>query len=96
MYTLLVLAFDMLLLNESYPPVILVYKARRLRIESENWALDAEHEEQNVSLQNLARKYLVRPFQVPTTPICLLVALYASFTCGILYASLGAFPTVYE
>lgn len=96
MYMLLILALDILLLDESYPPVILMYKARRLRISSGNWALHASHEEWDVSISDLAKKYLVRPFQMLATPICFAIALYASFVYGILYASLGAFPTVFE
>lgn len=32
---------DVILLDESYPPVLLSYKARRLRFEGKNWALHA-------------------------------------------------------
>ncbi|KAF2089566.1 putative MSF drug transporter, partial [Saccharata proteae CBS 121410] len=91
-----VLFLDILILDESYPPVLLVYKARRLRHESGNWALHARHEEWDVSAKELSRKYLVRPFQLLSTPICFLVALYASFVYGILYAHLAAFPIVFE
>lgn len=79
------LAVDVLILDESYPPMLLVYKARRLRIESGNWALHARHEEWDVSIKEMLEKFLVRPFQLLGTPICLLVALYASFVYGILY-----------
>lgn len=93
---LLFLALDMIFLDESYAPVLLVTKARRLRHTTSNWALHARHEEWDVSVRDLARKYLVRPFQLLATPICFLVALYASFVYGILYANLGAFPFVFE
>lgn len=33
---------DLLFIDESYPPVLLAYKARRLRIEGKNWALHAK------------------------------------------------------
>lgn len=33
---------DVALLDESYPPVLLSYKARRLRFEGKNWALHAK------------------------------------------------------
>ncbi|SMR60285.1 unnamed protein product [Zymoseptoria tritici ST99CH_1E4] len=39
---------------------------------------------------------LVRPFQLLATPICFLVALYASFCYGILYASLAVFPFAFK
>jgi hypothetical protein len=80
-----ILTLDILILDESYPPALLVAKARRLRHETGNWALHARHEEWDVSLQELAHKYGARPFQMLATPICFLVALYAAFVYGILY-----------
>ncbi|KAG0646667.1 Efflux pump bik6 [Hyphodiscus hymeniophilus] len=76
------LLLDVLVLDESYPPVLLVAKARRLRHETGNWALHARHEEWDVSLKELANKFLMRPFRLLATPICFLVALYASFCYG--------------
>ncbi|KAE8152815.1 major facilitator superfamily domain-containing protein [Aspergillus avenaceus] len=90
------LTMDLLFLDESYPPVLLVYKARRLRFNTGNWALHARHEEWDVTLKELGNKYLIRPFQLLTTPICFLVALYASFVYGILYLSLAAFPVEFQ
>lgn len=95
-FIMIVVAVGVLVLDESYPASLLVTKARRLRHESGNWALHAKHEEWDVSLAELAHKYLVRPFQLLATPICFLVALYASFVYGILYATLGAFPVVFQ
>ena len=79
------LLLDVLILDETYPPVLLVVKARRLRHETGNWALHARHEEWDVSLKEMANKFLMRPFRLLATPICFLVALYASFCYGILY-----------
>lgn len=36
------LVLDTIFLDESYAPILLLYKARRLRIESGNWALHAK------------------------------------------------------
>ncbi|KAL2431438.1 Efflux pump bik6 [Exophiala dermatitidis] len=92
---LFILLLDIIFLDESYPPRLLVYKARRLRHQSGNWALHAKFEEWDVSIKELARKFLIRPFQLLTTPICALVALYASFCYGILYMQLGAIPIIF-
>ncbi|KAK5051956.1 hypothetical protein LTR84_002760 [Exophiala bonariae] len=92
---LFVLALDVIFLDESYPPRLLVYKARRLRIQGGNWALHAKFEEWDVSLKELASKFLVRPIQLLVTPICGLIALYASFCYGILYMQLGAIPIIF-
>lgn len=90
-----VLLLAVIFLDESYPPVLLVWKARTLRQESGNWALHAEFEEWNASFEELARKFLVRPIQLLCTPICFLVALYASFCYGVLYMQLGAIPLIF-
>ncbi|PNY22478.1 MFS-type transporter [Tolypocladium capitatum] len=90
-----ILLVAVVFIDESYPPKLLVYKARRLRHESGNWALHARFEEWDVSVKELARKFLLRPIQLLLTPICFLVALYASFCFGILYMQLGAIPIVF-
>ncbi|KAL1845047.1 hypothetical protein VTK73DRAFT_1287 [Phialemonium thermophilum] len=90
-----VLVVAIVLTDESYPPKLLVYKARKLRHETGNWALHAKFEEWDVSIVELTRKFLVRPVQLLCTPICFLVALYASFCYGILYMQLGAIPIIF-
>lgn len=79
------LLLDLIILDESYPPALLVTKARRLRHETGNWALHARHEEWDVGVKELANKFLLTPFRLLATPIAFLVALYASFVYGILY-----------
>ncbi|KAB8337262.1 hypothetical protein FH972_021564 [Carpinus fangiana] len=93
---LFVLLLDIIFVEETYPPTLLVYKARRLRFQSGNWALHAAHEEWDVSIKDLTRKYLVRPMNMLATPICLSMATYASFVYAIFYAQLAAFPIVYQ
>ncbi|KAF5000917.1 hypothetical protein FGRMN_1374 [Fusarium graminum] len=90
------LTLAVIFVDESYPPKLLIYKARRLRHETGNWALHAKFEEWDVSIQELARKFLLRPVQLLFTPICFLVALYASFCYGILYMQLGAIPIIFR
>ncbi|KAF4984058.1 hypothetical protein FZEAL_671 [Fusarium zealandicum] len=92
----LFLVFAVIFVDESYPPRLLVYKARRLRYETGNWALHAKFEEWDVSIKELAQKFLIRPVQLLLTPICFLVALYASFCYGILYMQLGAIPIIFR
>ncbi|KAJ5919360.1 Major facilitator superfamily domain general substrate transporter [Penicillium verhagenii] len=90
------LILDLVFIDETYPPILLTRKARRLRLETGNWALHARHEEWNASYRDFGKKYLIRPFQLLATPICFLVALYASFVYAILYLSLAAFPIVFQ
>lgn len=95
-YMMAILTLDVIFIDESYPPMLLTYKAQRLRHETGNWALHAKHEEWDVSLKEMANKYLIRPFALLVTPICFCVALYASFVYGILYLNLAAFPIEFE
>ncbi|KAI0131958.1 major facilitator superfamily domain-containing protein [Xylariales sp. AK1849] len=90
-----VLLMAIIFIDESYPPKLLVAKARRLRHETGNWALHAKFEEWDVSISELIHKFLVRPVQLLCTPICFLVALYASFCYGILYMQLGSVPIIF-
>lgn len=91
-----VLTLDVIFIDESYPQALLVYKARRLRVETGNWALHAKFEEWDVSIAGMATKFLIRPIQLLVTPICFLVTLYSSFCYGILYMQLGAIPIIFS
>ncbi|KAI4929642.1 uncharacterized protein J4E92_005307 [Alternaria infectoria] len=90
-----ILFIDIIFIDECYPPKLLVYKARRLRHETGNWALHTKFEEWDVSIKELSKKFLLRPLQLLMTPICFLVALYASFCYGILYMMLGGIPIIF-
>ncbi|KAK4870445.1 hypothetical protein LT330_004793 [Penicillium expansum] len=68
-----------LLLAESYAPVLLVTKARRLRLATGQSAYHAKHEDWHPSLKEMALKFLLRPIQLLGTPVCFLFALHASF-----------------
>ncbi|KAF3385910.1 Efflux pump bik6 [Talaromyces pinophilus] len=92
----LALVLGIVFLDESFPPVLLVYKSRELRLRSGNWALHAQHEEWDATLKDLWSRYLIRPFQLLMTPICFAIALYASFVYGILYLSLASFPIQFQ
>ena len=93
---MLSLVLGIVFLDESYSPVLLVRKAQKLRVQSGNWALHAQHEEWDITLKELTLRYLIRPFQLLATPICFFVALYASFVYGILYLSLASFPIEFQ
>ncbi|RMZ77281.1 hypothetical protein DV737_g4461, partial [Chaetothyriales sp. CBS 132003] len=93
--TIFILVLDTIFIDESYPPALLVAKARRLRFQSGNWALHAKFEEWDVTLSELSHKFLVRPFQILQTPIAACMCLYASFCYGILYMNLGAIPIIF-
>lgn len=91
-----VLLLDVLIIDESYSPTLLKYKARHLRVTTGNWALHSKEEEFEYTLRQMADKYLRRPFQLLGTPICALIATYASFVYGLLYSLLEAIPIEFE
>ncbi|KAL6828786.1 MFS general substrate transporter [Trichoderma sp. SZMC 28015] len=92
MWMLVMSMFVMLLLDETYAPAILTSKARRLRFETKNWALHAQHEEWPVNLHGIAVKYLIRPFQLLGNLTCFLMAFYGSFVFELSYLCLAAIP----
>lgn len=64
----------LLLVPESFAPVILSRKAARLRFETKNWALHAKKDENKVDMKQIAVKYLARPFaMLALEPILLLI-----------------------
>jgi hypothetical protein len=64
----------MVFVGETYTPVLLSRKAAELRHATRNWGLHSKHEEWNVSIRELARKYLIRPFLLMINPTCFLVS----------------------
>lgn len=56
-YMLVIWILDVLILDESFPPTLLVYKARRLRINTGNWSLHTRHEEWDVSVKEMIHKF---------------------------------------
>jgi multidrug resistance protein len=87
-----------ILLPETYAPVILLKKMKKLRKEdpvgSKN--LYAEHEQQDWSTMGVIRRTLFRPFHMlALEPILVLVTIYLSIVYGLLYALFEAFPIIF-
>lgn len=86
-----------LLLKETYAPLLLVAKAAAIRRETFNWGIHAKLDEVEVDVHELIHKYFTRPLKILTTePIVLLISLYMSFIYGLVYALLEAYPYVFE
>ena len=84
--TLLAFAF----LPETYAPVLLLWKAQRLRkaAPEKNAELYAEHERSDWSVKGIVHRTIYRPVQMlMQEPILLLVTVYLSLVYGVLYAS---------
>ena len=87
---------DLFLLEETYPPVILVSKAADLRRRTKNWGIHAKQEEIEVDIGELVQKNFSRPLRLLfTEPIILLLSVYMSFIYGLLYLFLTAYPIVF-
>ncbi|KAI9901325.1 hypothetical protein N3K66_003142 [Trichothecium roseum] len=89
-------ALDLVFLEETYPPVILIAKASELRRRTKNWGIHAKQEEIEVDFRELVSKNFSRPLRLLfTEPIILLLSIYMSFIYGLLYLFLTAYPLVF-
>ncbi|KKY39433.1 putative mfs multidrug transporter [Diaporthe ampelina] len=76
---------------------ILQLKARRMRLETGDWALHAKSEETPVDLGDIVRRYLTKPVRIIVQePILVILTAYLTLVYGILYLSFQAFPAAYQ
>ena len=93
----LALGLDLLFLEETYPPIVLVEKASELRRRTLNWGIHAKQEEIEVDFRELVTKNFSRPLRLLVTePIVLLLSIYCAFIYGLLYLFLTAYPIVFQ
>jgi DHA1 family multidrug resistance protein-like MFS transporter len=92
----LAFGLNVLFLEETYPPVILIAKAAHLRRITKNWGIHAKQEEITIDLRTLLKKNFARPMRLLfTEPIILLISIYTAFVYGILYLFLVCYPIVF-
>ncbi|KAM6494752.1 Major facilitator superfamily domain containing protein [Amanita muscaria] len=87
-----------LLIRETYAPVILLKKAQRLRKADPvgNAKLYAEQDKQDWSFYGVIKRTIFRPFKMLSMePILLLVTIYMSMVYGLMYALLEVFPIIF-
>ena len=83
-------------LPESYAPVILARRAKKLRTEGDTDCYHP-HEQMNLDFRTVITKHFTRPLLMLTTePVVTCIAFYASFVYGILYLTLEVFPICFE
>jgi MFS family permease len=86
-----------LLVPETYHPVLLRNKARKLRKETGDERWKAPMEKMNKSIPKTVAYSLLRPFQLLLLePMVTLLCLFSAILLGILYLFFGAFPLVFE
>ncbi|QDS74818.1 hypothetical protein FKW77_002408 [Venturia effusa] len=82
---------------ETFAPVLLSRKAKRMRYKTLNWALHARSDEQQVKAMDLVTKFLFKPFKMLfLDPILLLITLYMSLIYGCLYLLFVAYPIAFS
>ncbi|KIX93942.1 uncharacterized protein Z520_10279 [Fonsecaea multimorphosa CBS 102226] len=87
----------LVLIPETSAARILQMKAKRLRYETQNWALHAKADESRINFKTLSTIYLVRPFVMfVQEPILSLMTAYMSFIYGILYLLFEAYPISFQ
>ena len=80
--------------RETYGPVLIQRKCKKLRKTTENPQLYTEHD--GIPFQNLLGKHLVRPFRLlATQPIVQVLSLYVAYLNGILYLMVATFPQLW-
>lgn len=91
------LGLEIIFLEETYPPIILVNKAAELRRRTNNWGIHAKQEEIEVDLRELLEKNVSRPLRLLfTEPIVLAISIYMAFVYGLLYLFLTFYPIVFQ
>ncbi|KAK4446556.1 putative mfs multidrug transporter [Podospora aff. communis PSN243] len=83
---------------ETSTPLLLQRKARRLRLETGNWALHAQSEEAPfIQWRMLTQTYLSKPTRMLTTePLLALFTLHLSIVHGVVYLILYAVPFAFQ
>ncbi|OJJ43873.1 hypothetical protein ASPZODRAFT_73588 [Penicilliopsis zonata CBS 506.65] len=93
----IVLVISFFFLPETYAPVLLKRKARRLRESTGDQRYWHPSEKDRVTLNNIVTKHLSRPLLMFfTEPMVTCIAFYASFVYGLLFLTLEVFPIVFE
>ncbi|KAH8433974.1 putative MFS transporter [Aspergillus melleus] len=81
--------------RETYAPILLQKRCRRLRKCTGNLNLYTEHD--TISLAKLLSTSIVRPFKLlATQPVVQVWSLYCAYLYGILYLLIASFPDVWS
>ncbi|KAK9242486.1 major facilitator superfamily domain-containing protein [Lipomyces tetrasporus] len=99
MWTGVMLVLVTLFVPETFAPVLLTRKARRIRQETGNEMIRSPAEEQNANrtLRQALIFSIKRPFDlIIYEPMVLTMCIYSAVILGILYLSFEAFPLVYK
>ncbi|KAK0862656.1 hypothetical protein LTS02_007031 [Friedmanniomyces endolithicus] len=80
-------------IDESFGPVLLQHRAKKIRYATRNWAIHAPADEIELNLSAFVTKYCTKPLMMLVwEPILLLMTIYISFIYGILYLFFETYP----
>jgi multidrug resistance protein len=83
-------------IRETYAPVILKRRAKRLRKETGNPNIMTEQEKTKLTFREIARTSLIRPItMILTEPVLDLMCMYIVLIYAMLYAFFGAYPVIF-
>lgn len=86
-----------LIVPETFAPVLLQRRAKKIRYQTRNWAIHAKADEKEVNLKEIGHKYLLKPFvMLSLEPILVLVTLYMALIYGILYLFFEVYPISFQ
>ena len=93
----LFLVIGLIFIRESYAPVLLQRRAKKLRYETKNWAYHAKADEVQIDMGQIFTKYLFRPIHMLIIePILILMTIYMALIYGTLYLFFEAYPISFQ
>ncbi|KAH9441062.1 hypothetical protein MJO28_015962 [Puccinia striiformis f. sp. tritici] len=83
-------------LPETYSPILLSRKAKKIRKETGDLKFYSAHEKADYSFKAVVRRTIFRPFEmIFTEPILMFVTIYLALVYGLLYGLFEAFPVIW-
>lgn len=92
----LVIVLVFLLMPETYPPLLLRWKAKHLRRLTGDGRFRSEHEIIKATLFSRLRVSMTRPFLMFTEPIIIFMTLYLSVVYIVLFTFLVGWPYIFQ
>ncbi|TRX96546.1 hypothetical protein FHL15_002448 [Xylaria flabelliformis] len=84
-------------LKETYGPILLLWKKKRLIKETGNTALHTPYDDPDRTVGKMLRTALERPFRMITTQVIVqALAVYMLYVYGLIYIVLTSFPTLWS
>lgn len=100
LFTIVNAVISLVVLSESYIPVLEQMKARNIRLDSEKWAIHSKNDEYRLTVREIIQVHLARPLMLFGTPVVLFINIYSSFVYGVLFLLIAnveeLFHTIYH